>query len=258
MKTAKFVRTIISILILGMMAACQSLTPVATPTPTATFTATSSPTSTPSPRPTATFSPFIKILPTNTPNATETEAYNSMAAVANAFYEQGYIPSPRGIYSQIDDYVDTWAQIDWYQWTNTPSSPKDFVLTAHMAWQSASKTPNPSGCGITFRIQPNKEHYIIFVLSTGYIRFGMRTDKWIDGGFKYYGQPAATGVADFAMTVVGSRVDVFINDKHINTYTGFQGKMLDGKLGYTVLSGTNTGYGTRCAITQGNLWTILP
>ena len=163
-----------------------------------------------------------------------------------------------GSFLQMDDYSNTWAQIGWYRWTNTNYSPKDFLLTAHMAWESASKTPNESGCGITFRTQATKEHYVVFVLSTGYIEFAINTDSFHSNGRQYYGQSANQGEADFSLTAIGNKIDVFINNKHISTYTGFQGKMLDGILGYTVLSGTNASYGTKCTITKGNLWMITP
>ena len=243
-------------LVSGTASACQMSTPTATPTMIPTVTA--SPTSTPRPTATLTLTPTNKFFPTDIPNATKTEAYNSMLTVVNNFYKQGYIPSTQGRYFPLNNYYSTWAQIGWYSWTNTAFSPKDFVLTAHMAWESASDTPNESGCGITFRIQPTKEHYVVFVLSTGYIQFAIKTDKFRDDGRQYYGEQANKGAVDFSMTVVGDKIDVFINNKHITTYTGFQGKMLDGRLAYTVLSGTNASYGTRCATTQGNLWLIGP
>ena len=127
-----------------------------------------------------------------------------------------------------------------------------------MAWESALKTPNPSGCGIVFRVQPTDEHYVIFVLSTGYIQFAIMTDKYHSQGLQYFGKSNYKGEVDFSMIVVGSKIDVFIGDKHIHTYTGFSGKMMDGVLGYTVLSGTNADYGTKCDITQADLWMIQP
>ena len=215
-------------------------------------------TSTPSPTPTLTFTPTNTILPTITPNATMTEAYNNMITVVNDFYKQGYIPSLQGRYLPMYNYVNSWAQIGWYRWTNTDFYPKDFVLTAHMDWNSASDTPNESGCGITFRIQPSDEHYVVFVLSTGYLEFAIRTDRFRDNGRQYYGAPAKNGSVEFSMTAVGNKIDIFINNKHIYTYTGLQGKMLDGELGYTVLSGTNADYGTKCIISHSNLWMITP
>jgi hypothetical protein len=258
MKAIRFFRMISLIFVLGTLTACQMPSFITKPTPTPTPTPTASPTSTPPPTATKKFTPTIMLIPTHTPNAAATEKYNAMFAVVNNLYDQGYVPSLNGTYIHLNDYTYTWAQLGWYRWTNTNFSPTDFVFKAHMSWESASKTPNASGCGITFHIQPNDEHYVVFVLSNGYIQFAIWTDAFHNQGLQFYGQPDNTGDVDFSMVVTGSKIIVFINDKYIYAYTGLVGKMTGGKLGYTTLSGTNAGYGTRCVITQADLWKIQP
>jgi len=260
MKPIQFARTsniiVTLVLVMGTAVACKMPAALATPTATAIPTATASPTPTPRPKPASTFTPTIWIPPTRTPNATATAEYNNMFTIVNDFYKQGYIPVLNGTYYPMDSYLNTWAEIGWYSWHVAVSSAVDFILTAHMAWDSASKTPNESGCGITFHEQPDKEHYVIFVLSTGNIQFGMSTDRYHNIGYYPYGQPATKGEVDFSMIAVGNKFDFFVNNRHINTYTGFQNKMLDGELGFTVLSGTNAGFGTKCEITRDYLWKI--
>jgi hypothetical protein len=39
----------------------------------------------------------------------------------------------------------------------------DFVLNAHFRWNSAFKNSNTSGCGFIFGIQPDEEHYAVFL-----------------------------------------------------------------------------------------------
>ncbi len=125
-----------------------------------------------------------------------------------------------------------------------------------MAWSSDYQTPNSSGCGVVFHLQPDNTHYAVFVLSHGYVSFGINTGQFSGQPLEYWGKTQNKGEADFAMTSIGPQFNVFVNGKHIQSYTGFQGKMTSGDLGFSVLSGTNVGYGTECNITHAELWTF--
>ena len=259
MKTTKFIATIVMvILVTAPVTACAlpSFQPTATPTPLPTDTATPVPSSTPTLVPTATFTLTPTTIPTATANATATAQYTGMVEAVDKLFKDGYLPSADGNYAHVEDYSNQWAQLGWYQWSKTGWKPKDFVLKAHLSWVSDTKTPNPSGCGILFHVQPTNEHYVVFVYSIGYIEAGIMTDKLRSLGYSYFGPSRNEGEADFMLTVVGTKFDTFINGKHIKSYTGLQGKMDSGDLAYTVLSGTNAGFGTECNITEADLWML--
>jgi hypothetical protein len=257
MKTAKFVSIMIMVILAtAPITSCglPSLKPTPTPLPTDTATLASTPTRTLVPTATHTLTPTL--IPSATANATGTAQYNGMFEAVTKMHDEGYIPSADGNYAHVEDYSNQWAQLGWYQWTKTGWKPQDFVLKAHLKWVSDTKTPNPSGCGILFHVQPTDEHYVVFVYSIGYIEAGIMTDKLRSLGYSYFGPSKNEGEADFMLSVVGTKFDVFINGKHIKGYTGLQGKMDSGELAFTTLSGTNAGFGTECDITQADLWML--
>jgi hypothetical protein len=217
-------------------------TPSASPTPEATATNTPRPTLTP--RPTA------------TPNATATAQYNDMVQFVQNAADVGYIDSTEGEYHRLDDYTDAMAQLNYYLPTLTGYSAANFVFRAHMKWDSASKTPDISGCGIIFRTQADA-HYAFFVTSDGMAHF-MTSDNGpaYFGGKIYHGQNKAAGELDFAMTAQGDTFNIFINGERKGAFYGHKDSMLDGKIAYTVISGTNKDYGTRCNITNAELWIL--
>jgi hypothetical protein len=259
MKTARLLSTIILVILVTTpvtSCALPSLKPTPTPVPTATSTQTASPTATVIPTATRTLTPTMWVRPTNTIDATGTAQSNAMLEIVSELHDEGYLPSVKGVYGHIDDYSAQWAQLGWYQWSNTGWRPQDFVLKAHLSWISDTKTPNPSGCGILFHVQPTYEHYVVFIYSIGYMSFKIRTDTLRTLGYDYFGPSQNEGEADFMMTSIGPKYDFFINGKHIKSYTGFEGKMTSGDLAFTVLSGTNAGFGTECKITQADLWMV--
>ena len=62
------------------------------------------------------------------------------------------------------------------------------------------------------------------------------------------------GEADFTLIVNGTYAYVLVNNEVIGEYTLSQSKILHGKLGLAVLSGTNKDFGTRCEMTNLHLW----
>lgn len=248
--------TALALLFAGLQAGCSLPMGLgATPTPTSTFTPLPSPT--PTVTPTNTPWPTLTPRPIATPNATATAQYNAMAEFVQQAADAGYIASTDGEYLQLDDYSQAWAQIGWYLWTPTGSSPKNFVLRGHMKWESASKTPDLSGCGILFRVQADKDHYGFIVTSDGYIHFILSENgDFHFGGKVYHGENHPAAELDFAMTAQDETFNVFVNGKRLGASYGHTNTMLDGELAYTIVSGTNKDYGTRCKITNVELWTI--
>jgi hypothetical protein len=184
-----------------------------------------------------------------------------MVTFVQTLNTDGYLTTTNGSFHKLDDFDEEWAQINWYHYWMTGYDPSDFILRAHMAWSTDTTTPNPSGCGIVFRMQDDQEGlYVVTVTTAGYVKYGILRDNYIraSGGLGYFGQPAVSGEADFAMVAVRDRFDIFINGERIRTYYGKTNDWLEGDLAYTILSGTNAGYGTRCEMTNIALWEIEP
>ncbi len=257
MKTRSSTRPLVFIIVIMVtLLSCGLPSAKPTPTPLPTATEPARPTATLAPAPTDTLRPTFTRVPTATPNATATAQVDNMLERVKRLKDEGYVPTLDGVYHRLDDYTNQWAQLAWYQWSDTGQQVGDFVLNAHMAWSSDFETPNPSGCGVVFHIQPSQEHYVVFLLSLGYIDFAITTDVVNEQPWVYWGPSQNAGEADFTLTSIGPKFDVFVNGKHIKSFTGYQGKWTEGGLGFTTLSGTNAGYGTQCDVTEADLWTV--
>lgn len=234
--------------------------PTATPTPLPTSTATAiPPTSTSTSTSTNTPLPTATKRPTATPNLAATQQYTDMETLVKGLADKGYIAPTEGKFQALDDFTNEWAQLGWYQWEPTGAEPTDFVLQADLSWESASNTPNPSGCGFVFRLQPNNDHYLVFVSTTGHVVYYAAVGA--DMNFlaaNYFGIGGSKGKANFVLIVSGARFRALIDGKSVGAVTGYSGSLLEGELAYTILSGTNVGYGTRCNMTNVTLWQIKP
>jgi hypothetical protein len=219
-------------------------------------TATASASPTPAFTPTKTPKPTMTPRPTATPNATATAQYNDMALFVQEAADKGFIKSTEGEYNRLEVYTEEWAQINWYNWTPTDFSPANFVFRAHMNWQSASQTPDLSGCGILFRLQDDGDHYGFLVTSDGWVHFILNEAYFNFGGKVYHGQNKSAGDVDFAMTAQDDEFNVYINGERLGAFYGHKATMLTGDLAYTLLSGTNKDFGTRCTMTNTELWTL--
>lgn len=221
------------------------------------------PTETPTPLPTDTPRPTPTSIPTRTPNPTATPdlAYEELLLLVQNYYDEGYLPSLDGDYRQMDDFREEWAQMEWFQWWTYDTSATNFLLSTHLKWSSASGTPELAGCGVVFAIQDDGQNYAVF-LDRDRIYF-TRTDK------KYYyeiGKTKGTGRveydvsddADFILIVIEKYAYVIVDGKLIGEYTLSQDQPIQGHLGFSILSGTNKDYGTRCEATHIRVWIVDP
>jgi hypothetical protein len=215
----------------------------ATNTPEPTATKTSKPTSTP--RPTA------------TPNAAATKQIEEFNTLLNNFYDMGYVNSLEGKTVKLDDFEYEWAQINYYDFFPEQEVNSDFVFKSHIKWSSASETPDSSGCGVAFGIQDNGDHYVIFI-DKARIFFGMArgsntylVGKTRGSGRLNFGNPAE---ADLAVSVKDKSAFVSVNGE-VTEYTLSVDQSTHGLFAFSILSGTNKDYGTRCEMTDIILWT---
>lgn len=119
---------------------------------TATAAATVLPTSTPR--------------PTSTPDLAATQQADAKQTLLKKYQDAGYISSTSGDIVDLIDFHQEWAQMRWYQWWTIDTKPVaygDLVFHANFKWATASGTPENSGCGIVFGIQPDTQNYSVFI-----------------------------------------------------------------------------------------------
>lgn len=249
----------LTVIVLGInLVACSSVqqmikgtptsTPTSTTTPSRTPTLTSTPTSTNTPRPTI------------TPKATSTkfaERKDFMFADIRKYYEAGYLGSTEGEYVELPDFEQSLAQIANYQWQQFDLLASTFVLSAHFKWSSAIEHSNLAGCGFVFS---GDENYTtsIFLSRKNVVLLsyrGYKISKTSGSGSVHFGN---SDEADFTLIVDSNlhEISVLVNNEfnvgyHLPDWESFRGY-----IGYAVISGTNTGYGTRCEVTNARLWKI--
>jgi hypothetical protein len=212
-----------------------------------TSTPTSKPTSTP--------------IPTKTPDLSATQQVADMAARVERYVKDGSLPKGSGSFTALPDYDNNWAQVEYYTWAKTKYKPVNFVVEADLAWDSASSISNwdLSGCGFAFRVNDDAhEHYMIFLALDGNVRSFASYKGYLQPmGSGFYGKlDIPKGNAHVAVAMNESNYTVYVNDKLVKKYTGFANQLMTGNLAYTLVSGTNKDFGTRCIWSNAVMWEV--
>jgi hypothetical protein len=188
-----------------------------------------------------------------------TQHVEERMAEVQRYYEQGYLATNDGTFAELDDFRYDWADLGRYQLFSLPISVSDFILSAHFKWNSALVNSDTAGCGFIFGLQPNNDHYAVFLdrtkiyfrISNTALGYSSSVEPTHIMGKVKFDYPAE---ADFALIVRGFRAYVLVNGEVISEYELLRGRPSHGELGLTVLSGTNKDYGTRCEMTDLRLW----
>lgn len=237
----------------GGMFAKATETPTASPTPPPT--ATPEPTATEVP-PTATPEPTATKTPIPTPTIDPGRAM--MVERVEELVNDGYLAYTEGIYKRLPDYDESWAQINWFQWTATGEEPEAFALRTDVTWDSASDVANHfnTGCGFVFNEEDQDNFYMVYLGLDGeanIMRFkGGYYDAHWHKFYKKVGNPQ--GGAEFMLVVQDGTFTFFVDGEVAITVTDT--KINGHKLGLTINSGTNKGFGTRCTMEDIDLWTL--
>lgn len=230
-------------------------TAVATDSPeaaTATMAPTLEPTDTP--EPTATEEPTVEPSPTIEPTSESAK----MEALIEQLKEEGTISTVEGTYHRLADFQQEWAQLYYYQWWYTDYSPSNFVIQADVEWETASKSANlgDSGCGFVYHTDDNQNHHATFLMMDGKVQTYRALSGYFDqmkGG--YAGKfKVPSDKAHIILAVDQQTITVIINDKEVVHFQDT--KLSGGKLGLTLASGTNKDFGTRCSMTNVELWEL--
>ena len=239
-----------------MLSACGASAPIATSTLPATVTSTATPTLTA----TATVIPTKTPKPTATPNLAATQRSEELKDEVQEYYDKGFLSTTDGDFLELNNFSIEWAQLGWYDWRPLVYSANDFYMSAHFKWKSAYQSADISGCGFAFGIQPNGDQYAVFLdrtkvlfVETGYYYSPIGTTRGtglvnLDNPFDH---PAE---ADFTLIVNDAYAYVLVDGEVVGEYTLSQSKILKGKVGLALLSGTNKDFGTRREMTNLHLW----
>jgi hypothetical protein len=236
--------------------ACATVTAQATPTgtPEPTFTVTVTATNTPRPSPTP--------RPTRTPNLTATQHVEELNAEVQKYFDLGYLATTNGRFFEYEDFRAEWAQLTSYRSWTFDEQARDFYMSAHFKWSSAYRQADISGCGFTFARQDNNDHYAVFLDQSKILFVETRSPFYTPVGLtrgigrvKFDNPFDHPAEADFTLIVNDAYAYVLVDGEVVGEYTLSQSKILRGKVGLALLSGTNRDFGTRCEMTNLRVWT---
>lgn len=202
---------------------------------------------------------------TQASEGTATQMTASATAQARSMYERvqnlftsGALSTLEGNYVLLPNFDASWAQIDYYDFLLTERTPADFALRADMAWESASATANlwNSGCGFVFRVNARGDHYLALLSSDGWYSLYLNLDGTLTrlGRSRYSEESAPQRNVDVMVVVERDSITVFVD--HVQIHRQQDPTLSAGLLGYALASGTNKGFGTRCRMTNVELWEL--
>ena len=190
--------------------------------------------------------------------AAATVVARPISDLAVKLMEEGAVTSTEGKLYLVDDFDESWAQMNWYRWWDTGYSPERYILKTHVKWTSASETANwfNSGCGFVFDADDGDNHFFVSLRLDGYARLIRQYHgAWKTLVHKFVAkQPIPTGEADFILAVEDDFVTFFVNDE-IAAHS-HDSQIHKGPLALTLISGTNKDFGTRCKMSDIYLWEL--
>jgi hypothetical protein len=187
-----------------------------------------------------------------------TQQAKPMADIVQKLFDDGVIHSLNGKFSHLPKFNKSWAQIQYYQWWPTGYEATDFVIRSDITWESASNIANwfASGCGFVFRATDEDNYYMMFLSMDGWVEGGRQVkgiSSWFQDAF-YHKLDVPKGSANLMIVNEKDWIYVFVNDKRVFRTQDIA--LTEGNLAYTLVSGTNKDYGTRCTWENVQLWEI--
>ena len=201
-------------------------------------------------------------LPTSTPEpeANGSPQASEMYDLVLDLHQMGILKGIEGTHHTLPDFDDSWASIDNYDWKPTLYAPADFVIRADIGWDSASNTANwwNSGCGFVFRTNARGDHYLALLGLDGWVSLYRNLDGSATTLARGYREPLEIpkGEAELVMVAEAKTYTVLINGRV--SLQQDDDLLSSGLLGYALASGTNLGFGTRCQMTNVELWQLRP
>lgn len=224
----------------------------AAPKITNTFTPSPTNTVTPGPSPTNTLKPS---------QLKATTQAQSMADLVQDLYDDAFLQSTEGEYIGLNDFEESFAQIDWVTPRFTDITLNNFVLRSNIAWETAKKGANIrfSGCGFWFGVDEDIENFHEVMLALdGNVRLSrcLNDCSYMSSlASSYFGKiDYMEGEAEVILIVEGGTIQYFVDGEQI--FIRRDQKKLTGYLAYAISSGTNADFGTRCIFTDTEIWSL--
>jgi hypothetical protein len=201
-------------------------------------------------------------LPASASETPTSQVSPDIQKLVDDYSQKGYLSSTNGEYHRLEDFSMDFANASLtFEKRETGYSPQDFIVKAHFKWQSAIANPDPGGCGWAFRKMKN-DSYLFFV-DREMVYLGMwKLNQWTrygrttGSGWVGLGNPAE---ADVALIVNKGKAYVIVNDTFTSSHTLDTDYLTgSGELDYVVVAGTYKDYGTRCEMTNVDLWISNP
>ncbi len=249
----------IAFLLLALLFASLACQAAAAPAATSTATETAVP-----PTTTATTPPTSTPRPTATPNLAATQAAEADQATLQGYLDKGYISTMQGTLYPLTDNTRDMAQINFldYDYSGYDNTTRNFAAWADLKWSSAAPVNYPefSGCGFGFRMQNNGDAYTAMVTNDSVLV------TWCFEAFNGCGRVGKTSgkgtvklpnpaQAHFEFIVNDTQAFALVNGDLIAKYTLFKDRLVEpGYFTYSIISGTNKDYGTRCTVSNGKIW----
>ncbi len=188
---------------------------------------------------------------------TATAQAQPMVDLVNQLVADGVLTSGGGEFFRLDDYDRSEAELNTFFFTSTGFSPDNFVLRMTATWESAATNANwfNSGCGVAFRTENDEYYHVKFALDgRAYLRrrgSGGLTPLG-DGYSSSLAEP--NGGAELMIVANGNTITLFVDGERVHQRQDT--RLTSGGLFFTVSSGTNAGFGTRCQMTNIDLWIL--
>jgi hypothetical protein len=170
-------------------------------------------------------------------------------------YDDGVIPSMDGTYHRLEDFDKSVAKLNYLNWWYTDYEPENFVIRVDAYWDTASEQTNwdRSGCAFVFGFEDEQSYNHAWLGLDGFVNLKRKVkDEWKWIAKRPNGKLSIPeGEAEIMLVVIDKRITIYVNsEKDLSEYDPLY---TEGKLALTVYSGTNTGFGTRCKMSNIDL-----
>jgi hypothetical protein len=170
-------------------------------------------------------------------------------------YADGVLPSMDGTYHRLEVFDKSIAKLNYLNWWYTDYEPENFVIRVDAYWDTASEQTNwdRSGCAFVFGFEDEGSYNHIWLGLDGFVNLKRKVGndwKWI--AKRPNGKLSIPeGEAEIMMAVIDKRITMYVNgEQDLSEYDPLYRA---GKLALSVYSGTNTGFGTRCKMSNIDL-----
>jgi len=170
-------------------------------------------------------------------------------------YDDGVLPTMDGTYHRLEDFDESIAKINFFTWWYTDYAPENFVIRVDAYWDTASEITNwdRSGCAFVFGVEDKKNYNYTWLGLDGFVNLKKKVkgdQQWI--AYRQNGKLSIPeGEAEIMMVVFDKRITIYVNgEKELSEYDPHYN---EGKLAFSVFSGTNKGFGTRCKMSNIDL-----